>query len=519
MTSLSNEARQEQCTFQVSNDFFEKVYVQAWRTPDNFILPAPVGKKLPGPDKKVKLEIGEKTYQFAFPTRPDSPGSAVLNCGDRAYIAYYLKAQIDKKGWFNPSYKLPITIIPLRPVPTPKLLKKAMIEEESQIKQMKFCCCAWGEAGLVSVKLMSKRSYAPGQTLNIDGSKVINSSSIPVTVRVVLKQFIRLATTGRIHRETGGTQKFEIGAKVIQAGSSETLDGLTLIVPPVPPSFFGAQGSSCAKREPLLFSYALSLQAKAQSGHKVQVNMPILISALPAKVDAPSGYDDITAIHDPFEIASYAVTDDSPCDTVNPVTGFEDTNQMAILPSATGSANICDQEDQGIYYEYSPQVVTFPSLANVNEEINASMPVSVSTNEVSHETAYNKLMEKVSNEYDTRLAVDAWIKEFPMAASNLTPDEVAGVLKKVIFSLEQAAVARELTYGIGQRLTTAHADAAMQACPYSKLEVLRVMAPYCSDPENKEKLLDHLYEFERDEASKFFLKTYRPGEYMGDAQQ
>ena len=506
MTSISSEARQEQCTFQVSNNF-EKVYVQAWRTPDNFILPAPVGKKLPEPDKKVKLERGKKTYRFAFPTRPDSPGSAVLNCGDHAYIAYYIKAEIDKKGWVNPSYKLPIAIIPLRPVPTPKLLKTAMIEEESQIKKMKFCCFACGEAGLVSVKLMSKRSYAPGQTLNIDGSKVINSSSIPVTVRVVLKQFIRLSTTGRFCIATEGIERFEIGEKLIQAGSSETLDGLTLIIPPVPPSFFGAQGSFCAKREPLIFSYCLSLQAKAKSGHKVQVNMPILISALPAKADAPSGYDGISAIHDPFEIASYAVTDDSPCDTVNLVTGFEDTNQAAIVPSATGSANIYDHEDGGSSennYEYSPQVVTFPSLAISNEETNASIPVSVSTNEVSHETAYNKLMEKISNEYDIRLAVDAWVKEFPMAAKNLTPEQVAGVLKKVIFSLEQAAVARELTCGIGQRLTTAHIDAAMQACPYSKLEVLRVMAPYCSDPENKEKLLDHLYKFEREEASKYF---------------
>ena len=101
--------------------------------------------------------------------------------------------------------------------------------------------------------------------MNIDGSKVINSSSIPVTVRVVLKQFIRLATTGRFHCGTEGIQRFEIGEKSIQAGSTGTLDGLTLIIPPVPPSFFGAQGSFCAQREPLIFSYALSLQAKAKS--------------------------------------------------------------------------------------------------------------------------------------------------------------------------------------------------------------------------------------------------------------
>ena len=138
----------------------------------------------------------------------------------------------------------------------------------------------------VTIKLNSRLAYAPGETLQLTGSQVVNSSSISITVRIVIRQIIQLATTGSYAKTTNGSQRFEIGSKEVSPSSSIGLDDFQAVVPALPPSFFGARGSSTARREPLTFTYELSLQAKASSGHKVKVDMPILISALPPKQQA-----------------------------------------------------------------------------------------------------------------------------------------------------------------------------------------------------------------------------------------
>lgn len=493
------------------------VYVQVWRAPNTLMTAPPVGKGMPEPDMKIRLPGPGMKFKFSFPTRSDSPGSAVVSCGDLAYVAYYIRAEIDKKGRRNPSLKYPITIIPSRPVPMPQLLSPYMIEDEDQIKSMKFCCFACGEAGLVRIKLNSRRAYAPGETLQLSGSEVMNSSSIPVTVRVVLRQTTQLATTGRSNGRTEGSRRFEITSRVVDAGASVRLDDMNAVVPAVPPSFFGANGSSTARRDPLTFTYELSLQAKASSGHKIKVDMPVLISALPAKPQAiqeASTKSNQVPIDSPFEIQNFAVTDDSPCDTVIMATGLEDSGGE-VVPSAGGAANIYEVQDAGSsvnYYMYHPQVATFPSTFNntteVNDEDNPYVPTSSSGNvEGDHATAYNALTESMKLSYDARLAVDEWIKKYPIAAATLTAAEFAGVLKNVLFSLEQATIARELTSGMGSGvLSTEYILMSIEACPYSKLELVRAMAPYVSDPENKEIVLDELYSFERDKASKLFTR-------------
>ena len=137
----------------------------------------------------------------------------------------------------------------------------------------------------VTIKLNSRLAYAPGETLQLTGSQVVNSSSISIILRIVIRQIIQL-TTGLNAYTTRGSQRFAIGAKEVSPGTSINLDDFQAIVPALPPSFFGARGSSTARREPLTFTYELSLQARAYSCHKVKVDMPILISALPPKQQA-----------------------------------------------------------------------------------------------------------------------------------------------------------------------------------------------------------------------------------------
>ena len=200
----------------------------------------------------------------------------------------------------------------------------------------------------VTIKLNSRLAYAPGETLQLTGSQVVNSSSISIILRIVIRQIIQL-TTGLNAYTTRGSQRFAIGAKEVSPGTSINLDDFQAIVPALPPSFFGARGSSTARREPLTFTYELSLQARAYSCHKVKVDMPILISALPPKQQAiqdANASNTQVPIYNPFEIQSFAVTDDSPCNTVIMATGLEDGGGK-IVDSATGAANIYEPEDAG----------------------------------------------------------------------------------------------------------------------------------------------------------------------------
>jgi len=482
------------------------VYVQAWRAPSTLALPPPSGKKLPGPDKKVSLPGGRTTYAFAFPTRADSPGSAVINCGDYAYIAYYIKVEIDRKGWKNPSLKLPITVIPSRPVPMRQLLSPAYNQiEPSPIYAAKFCCFKFKEAGTVNIKLhLNRRAFAPGETLALSGSEVMNDSTMNCTWQIVLRQDIKISTSGRLASSKNGYEKFTLLEKGVASQSHLRLDDLKAKIPAVPPSFFGANGLSVARREPLRFSYKLVLQVKAPSGHKVKVEEHILVSALPATREAIENFSTsgCPPIVTSADISTYAVSDDGPCETVALQTGLEDGG--VIETAATGTANIWEQDDTGASgntnYIYQPQVLVFPEPDTV-----VSPTTQETNNDVDHNTGYNELLSRMAIEYDSRLAVDKWIKEYPMVASSLTPDEFGGVLKKVTFSLEQAAVARELASGMKNgSLSVDHIVASTEACPFSKVEIIKVMAPHVSDPERKDIVLSGLYSYEKVEASKMF---------------
>ncbi len=358
---------------------------------------------------------------------------------------------------------------------------------------------------------MARRAYAPGEKIDLSGSTMCNNSELPVTVRVVLRQHVRIQTTGYSRHETGTINRFELWNTHANAGESVKLDDTPMMIPAVHPSFFGANGSAVARREPLIISYDLSLQAKAKSGHKVKVELPILVSALPptasAIEEASTSSESIPITTHPFDIGQYAFVNDGYCNTVAPVTGFEDINGT-VVSAQGGGVNIYEASDAGSgfnSYHYDPQIVVFSSDESQTPSI-PTAPTAAPTGQVDHTAAYNTLIDRMNNEYDSRLVVDRWIKEYPIAASQLTPDEFGGILKKVLMSMEQTTVARELVIGMNTTLTTQHILSALQICQFSKLDILRVMAPYVVDPENKDQVLSELYSFERDEAVKYFKR-------------
>ena len=331
-----------------------------------------------GPNKKVILPNGSTQFKFAFPTRADSPGSAVLNTGDYAvdyaYVGYYILAKIEKKYLQSPTMKAPIVILPLRPVPMPALLAPAIdqIGPLTMYKSMVFCFpfgeVPSGEAGNVEIKLsLPRRAFAPGEKIDLIGSKVINNCTIPVEARIVIRQIIMLSTTSGLSTEEC-THRIEVDSTFVEPQASSQLESFNITIPALPPSFFGARGLLARNKDvqPLTFSYALSLQAKAKSGHKVKIDMPILISALPPKAEAIRSMASTTSnirIDTPFEIQSFSVCDDTPCSTVAMTTGLEDIGE--VVPAQTGAGNLWDaEEDQGTpveAYTYQPQVILFSS--------------------------------------------------------------------------------------------------------------------------------------------------------------
>ena len=499
------------------------IYVQVWRSPNDMPNPPLPGKKIPDPSNKITLPNGSTEFKFAFPTRADSPGSVSVPLGDYAYIAYYIYAKIDKRFKRDPSLKMPIIILPSRPLPLPQLLAPIQNKtDDLPIYSSKCCCFAWNSAGTVSIKLKLRRSaYAPGETIDMDGSQVTNDSTLQITVRAVLKQEVKLSTTGIIQRSTSGIYRFPLFEASCAPQSSFVLHGLGANIPALPPSFFGAKGLTAAGNpaEPLTFTYLLSVQAKAKSGHKVSLEVPLLVSALPPKknaIDAAASMNPVQ-FHDAFLIQNFTVTDERPCDTVEVHTGQEDGGHLA--PSVSGLANIWNiEEDMGSAmksYEYQPQVSMYPSYPSNSDEhqvesspptLSATSILDTSSSPVNVEAAYEELLSWISSEIDPRLAVDKWIKKYPSVAACLSADQFSGALTKVLFSMEQAAVARELMSGLAPGvLTTSYIVEAMEACPFNKADIAKAMAKNASDPQNKDVVLEQLYAYERDDVSKMFI--------------
>jgi hypothetical protein len=323
------------------------VYVQASRAPPND-LSCP--QRIPGqnssdPSKITVLPNGRTEYKFAFQTRADSPGSASFGINSR--IAYYVYAKIDKKWRINPSIKIPITIEPSRPVPLPPLLAPFQKEsKELPLYKIKFFFISCGEAGTAKIKVkLGRRAYAPGEPIDLF-CDLSNNSTLSVDLKVVLKQHILMTESSRHAISQRMERDFFLFKKHCEAQSSLFVGHRhgpieTIRVPAfLPPSFFGARGLAAAggrSIDPLTFTYHLEVEAKADSGSKINVKIPILISALPPTSDAvlaASGEIPVP-VYKAFGVKEFTITDDSPCETVKSHPGKKDGGARDIVPSVT----------------------------------------------------------------------------------------------------------------------------------------------------------------------------------------
>ena len=512
------------------------VYVQMYRPPPGKeLLP---GRKLPKPDKRTKLPPGRTTYPFAFQLRADAPGSAEIGVEDYSYVRYDLYAHVVFATWKDPKKRMTIAVIPNRPVPTLALL--GPVSQEVPPSPVYKCSCiglkCCKEIGLVSTSLkLSRMAYAPGETLDISG-KVVNDTVKKMLVSLVLRQYVVLSNYRYAHSSNKDYDLFRSrdGRPIrlsCSAHSEIDLGSITqtspIIMPAVVPTFAGGVSHdetrsfySCLK---WTYSIELSVGLVNPCASEMQINFPLLVSSAPPFAEAVRRAKDerFDFSRGPWSLLTYAHHGPEPSDTTPRISGAEDGGSIVPALVITGGS------DMNAFYQ--PVVNTFSSMPesknNFPAEISSAAGTSTfpsmsenlegsdSTNihqdpsVQGQDSSFDQFLSSVEGSYDKRQAVGRYVRNHPEKASQLTPDQVAQILSKVDFSLEQASVAREIAAGFERSngFTCDHITSALGVCKYAVTDVAKALAPYANDPQNKDKVLDLIdFSFEKGDVAKFF---------------
>lgn len=167
-------------------------------------------------------------------------------------------------------------------------------------------------------------------------------------------------------------------------------------------------------------------------------------------------------------------------------------------------------DDTGAVGGSNPSYIPMVHAVTIESTASSSpLPVVAAEAEVDTTGQLDALVESLNHSFDRRLTVGEWVRDNPLAASQLSPNQVGQILSKVTFSLDQASVASEIATGLESTasLTCEHVKEAMLACPYAKAEVAKTMATTVRDPENKNIVLDLIdYSFEREDVSRAFVR-------------
>lgn len=429
-------------------------------------------------------------------------------------------------------------------------------------------CCK--EIGLVSTSLkLSRMAYAPGETLDISG-KVVNDTGKQVLVKLVLRQYVELQSGYRISgsRCLSSHKDYDLfrsrdGRPIrlsCSAHSEIDLGSITqtspIIMPAVVPSFAGGVLHDATRSfyPCLKWTYCIELSVGLENpcASEMQINFPLLVSSAPPFAEAVRRAKDERidfsrlpwSLLGPWSLLTYAHHGPEPSDTTPRISGAEDGGSIVpalgitggSIISAVGKAvkltagmNIMSGYDMNAFYQ--PVVNTFSSTPenknNFPLEISSAAGAGTSTfpsmsenlegsdstnihqdpSVQGQDSSFDQFLSSVEGSYDKRQAVGRYVRNHPEKASQLTPDQVAQILSKVDFSLEQASVAREIAAGFERSngFTCDHITSALGVCKYAVTDVAKALAPYANDPQNKDKVLDLIdFSFEKGDVAKFF---------------
>jgi hypothetical protein len=261
----------------------------------------------------VTLDIvPEQVYPFFFQLRNDAPGSASWKIGtDTASISYSLKAFVDMNKKLSVA-GVHFTVLANRPLPRPSLISPYKMETGDQPLHNTCQCFCWPRriAYTVSIKLhIARLAYAPGEMIDITGSTVVNNSTAPQRVQIVLKTFIEQKNgQGATHSLTMDRILFET---VIAEKKTNILTNLRefegIRVPAVYPSYAGQylavdqkqRLDACVK-----WTYTLEIRLP-DWGTGFYCRTPILICAVPPYTKQLQKYRKVKA--DPVLAGQYSI--------------------------------------------------------------------------------------------------------------------------------------------------------------------------------------------------------------------
>lgn len=140
------------------------------------------------------------------------------------------------------------------------------------------------------------------------------------------------------------------------------------------------------------------------------------------------------------------------------------------------------------------ELVPFAQASEITQEQHDQQPSSVPT-----------LSEFVQQEsFDKIKVIETYAHEYPREAKTLTPAEITKTMSQITFSLDHEKAATTIAKAMGT-VKCAHIVAAMQACPDSGTDVAKAMAPFCSDYQNKQMVLDQItLSFQREDIARLF---------------
>uniref|UniRef100_A0A7S1TRZ8 Arrestin C-terminal-like domain-containing protein n=2 Tax=Phaeomonas parva TaxID=124430 RepID=A0A7S1TRZ8_9STRA len=497
-------------------DWFGKndVYVQAYEPPEGAVLKN--GDKCPEPEKRAYLEPGQYQYPFSLPVRADAPGSFESNGrGPEAWVRWDIYANVDLAFWMDPSTRMPINVLHTLPLPKPELLVpvKEEMPEEAAFGCSCFCIKLFNKGTLGMDLTVGRLAYAPGEAVSFTGH-IINNTSEKATFRITLSRRQRLRdTTGPKQNTT--SQSWSLHVATVAPGASiegDLLNGAEARVPSdAHPSFFGIdsqealQGNKRNKKDPVTWTYDLEVRFHiGKMGSELKSNFSFLVTAAPPYAEAlpPAGTSPVVMgvpsaagsvvptlpPADPWAMQGAAVTTPGPCATA-PTIG----RGFGVPVVAYGT--VVNVQDAG---GEDKATVCVEPLQPVMGVWNAPIPAAAPTTAGAIELAatMDAGLDKIE-------ALDTWCFHNRGAAASFTPDDVALVMSKVVFSMEQTGAAKTLASHMGQ-CTCAHVAAAVGACSFSKFDVTAAMAPWITDKRNKETVLSQLGAFDRTRAEMFF---------------
>ncbi|CAG5125230.1 unnamed protein product [Candidula unifasciata] len=178
-------------------------------------------------DKRV-LEAGQYTYPFKFRIPPTSPTSFE---GQFGFIRYWTKVTIERPWKKDVSAKKLFSVIfPLDLNQEPTASQPTNNQKEKQL-----CCLCCTSGPIIAEIRLPQKGYVPGERLNF-AADIDNSTRRKVhniTVELLMTTTFHAAYKSRSVTQT--VSRIQRGS--LKSGNSDSWEGGSLLVPPLPPSF------------------------------------------------------------------------------------------------------------------------------------------------------------------------------------------------------------------------------------------------------------------------------------------